>query len=91
MRNDSPADRGTFGNPPLDPFTTLRLRRGVEHLHRLGPRATAELLSEVAARIGGIPCMLELLAEFERRLTPAMLKATGGDRFPRRLPLAVPR
>jgi hypothetical protein len=53
-----------------DPFTRLRLQRGAEHLHRLGPRATAELLAEVGARIGGMPCVPGLLAEYERRLTP---------------------
>ena len=76
---------------PLDPFTVLRIRRGVEYLHRLGPRATAELLAEVAARIGGLPCVLQVLDEYQARLTPEMLRAVGGDRFaPRRLH-AVPR
>ena len=74
----------------FDPFTALRLQRGAEHLHRLGARATAELLAEVAARIGGMPCVLELLAEYECRLSPAMIRAAGADRFPRQLQ-AVPR
>jgi hypothetical protein len=75
----------------IDPFTALRLQRGVEHLHRLGPRATSELLMEVANRIGGLPTMLPVLAEFERRLTPEMLRATGGDRFPPPRLQVVPR
>ena len=52
----------------LDPLVRLRLQRGVEHLHQLGPRA-----------IGCLPAALELLGEFEQRITPAMLHATGGD------------
>jgi hypothetical protein len=81
--------RPTHGR--LHPFTALRLQRGAEHLHRLGPRATAELLAEVAERIGGMPAVLELLVEYERRLTPGMLQLTGGDRFPTRKLRMVPR
>ena len=74
----------------LDPLTRLHFQRGVEHLHRLGPRATAEFLVETADRIGGLPAMLRILAEYEGRLTPDVLAATGGDRFPPRLSV-VPR
>jgi dihydroxyacid dehydratase/phosphogluconate dehydratase len=72
----------------LDHLDRLRLQRGVEHLHRLGPRATAEYLAEVARQIGGLPAMLGTLAEYERRLSPDLLRVVGGDRFPRR-PLRV--
>ena len=75
----------------LHPVTRLHLQRGCEHLHRLGPRATAELLAEVDRRIGGMTCILGLLTEYERRLTPEMLRRTGGDRFPPRPLRAVPR
>jgi hypothetical protein len=74
----------------LDPLDRRRLQRGVEHLHVLGPRATAEFLVEVADRIGGMPAVLALLAEYERRLSPETLRLTGGDRFPQNVPLAVP-
>lgn len=74
----------------LDAFTRLRLQRGAEHLHQLGPRATAELLAEVAHRIGGMPCVLDLLGEYERRLSPAILRQIGGDRFPTRALALVP-
>ena len=75
----------------LDPFTALRLQRGAEHLDRLGPRATAEFLAEVANRIGGMPCILETLSDYQRRLTPRMLHAAGGNRFPGSRPVAVPQ
>jgi len=67
-----------------DPLDRLRLQRGAEHLHRLGARATAEFLTEVAGAIGGMPCILRRLAEYERRITPAMARAAGADRFPPR-------
>lgn len=74
-----------------DQLSALRIQRGAEHLHSLGPRAIAEYICELAARIGGQPAAAALLAEYERRLTPAMLAATGGDRFPPRPLRAVPR
>ena len=75
----------------LDPLARLRLQRGVEHLHTLGPRATAELLAEVGHRIGGMPCILGLLCEYQQRFSPKMLHAVGADRFPARPMRAVPR
>jgi hypothetical protein len=59
----------------LDPLERLRFQRGVENLHGLGPRATAEFIVEIADRIGGLPAVLRVLAEYECRLTPAMLAA----------------
>lgn len=79
-RRASSRGRDTVNITPLD---ALRLQRGVEHLHQLGPRATAELMTELTARIGGLPAILGLLEEYQR-LTPAMLHASGGDRFPPR-------
>jgi hypothetical protein len=78
--------------PPLvlNSLQQLRFQRGIEHLYRLGPRATGELLVEVAGKIGGWPVILGCLAEYERRLTPQMLRLTGGDRFPRRPLRLVP-
>jgi hypothetical protein len=77
-----------FKRRPIDPLTELRLQRGAEHLCGLGPRATAELLAEVTHRIGGMPCVLGLLEEYQLQITPGMLRAIGGDRFPRRLTVA---
>ena len=67
--------------PILPPLDRLRLQRGCEHLHNLGPRALAGFLEDLSDRIGGMPATLGLLAEFERRLTPAMIDAAGGHRF----------
>lgn len=67
-----------------NPAEQLRLQRGVEYLHRLGPRATAELLTELTNRIGGMPALMGLLTEYQRRLSPEMLRAAGGRHFPQR-------
>jgi hypothetical protein len=75
----------------LDNLAKLRLQRGAEHLCRLGPRATAEFLGEVADRVGGMPCILDRLREYERRLSPDLLRRVGGDRFPPRSLHLVPR
>ncbi len=74
----------------LDHLEQMRFQRRVEHLHRLGPRAVGELLGEVANRIGGAPVITMLLAEYEQ-VTPAMVRAVGGDRFPVSPLRAAPR
>jgi hypothetical protein len=74
----------------LDPFDRLRLQRGAEHLHALGPRATAELLAEVAGRIGGMPCILGLLGEYQSHLSPQLLRSVGCH-LPSRPLRVVPR
>jgi hypothetical protein len=66
----------------IDPLDRLRLQRGAQHLHRLGARAVAGYIEDLAARIGGMPAALKLLCEYEQRLTPELIRATGGDRFP---------
>jgi hypothetical protein len=38
-----------------------------------------------------MPAILRLLAEYERRLNPKLLRVTDGDRFPRPPLRAVPR
>jgi hypothetical protein len=60
----------------------------VEHLHRLGPRVVSEFLAEIADKVGGWSVMLDLITQYEMRLTPQMLRVAGGDRFPA-LPLRV--
>ena len=51
----------------MNQIDRLRIERGAYSLHRLGPAATAELLTEVANRIGGLPCIVRCLAECEHR------------------------
>ncbi len=77
--------------PPLDPFTERRLQRGVQHLHALGPRATYELLLDVAHQVGGLGAIASTLVEYERRLTPEMVRRAGGRDFPPRQLHLVPR
>jgi hypothetical protein len=73
-----------------NPLDQLRRQRRVAHLYRLGPRAIDELLVEVAAKIGGGPTINRLLVEYERRLTPELLRAVGGNQFSRGSLRAVP-
>ena len=75
----------------LDPLDRLRLQRGAEHLHALGARAQAEFLVEIGTRIGGLPCILGLLGEYQQRLSPQMPRAVGSHRFPSRPLRVVPR
>ena len=75
---------------PYSHLDRARLDRGAEHLQQLGPRATAEFLTELAAAIGGGPAILRLLADYQNRLSPALLHSAGGHRFPTRRPRAVP-
>jgi hypothetical protein len=68
--------------PPCPPpATPLRYRRGAEHLCRLGPRAVAEFLAEIADAHGAESDVLHRRDDW-RRLTPAMVGAAGADRFP---------
>ncbi len=66
----------------MNALDRLRVDRGAAHLHALGPRPTAELLASLADRIGA-QALLGLLAGYEK-LTPATVRALGGDRFPPR-------
>ncbi len=75
---------------PFSHTDRARLDRGAEHLHRLGARATAEFLAELSAVIGGMPATLWLLADYEHRLDPKRLRATGGHRMVPRPIRAVP-
>ncbi len=76
--------RHWFGVEPSRPIgrtvtavTTFRRQRQIEHVYRLGLRAVGELLFEVAEGED-----LDRALKAYQRLTPDLLKAVGGDRFP---------
>ena len=58
----------------------LRFRRQIERLHRLGPRATAELLAEIGVE-RSIMTIIDQKLERYVDLDPAAIEAAGGDRF----------
>lgn len=61
----------------------MRRRHVVDRVHALGPRALGELLAELARRHPEIAEDIDdRLAAYADRLTPEMLRATGGDRWP---------
>jgi hypothetical protein len=66
----------------LTPTDRVRLRRGAEHLHRLGARAIAEFIVEDADCPRRRQRALDRLDAWRVRLTPELLRAVGGDRFP---------
>jgi hypothetical protein len=85
-----PFQPGLTKDSSMTPLDQLLLQSGAEHLHRCGPRAIAELLADVANRIGGGPAIIAALNDYQH-ITPEMLRAAGGDRFPRRPLRVVPR
>ena len=68
----------------------LRLERGVRHLHAQGSRAVCELLAELAERGDAVPHLLRRLDAYNA-LTPAMMRAASGDKFPPRPLRQVPK
>jgi hypothetical protein len=59
----------------------LRFRRDVERLHRLGPRAVYELLTELGAR-QLLRSEIEALVGRYSRVDPVALRLAAGDRMP---------
>ena len=76
----SPVERDSAPDTPPH-IRDLQLRRDVERLHRLGPRATYELLQEIGRQR---QCMtfVEDSARRAGALDPVVLARLGGDRFP---------
>jgi len=73
----------------MDPVDRIRLERGASHLSRLGPRAIAEAFAELTFRTDGLSAALAVLDQYQH-LSPRVLAAVGGDRFPPRPLRAVP-
>ncbi len=63
-----------------DAVADLRFRRRVERLHRLGPRAVAELLAKIGAKRSITTIVDQKLATYAE-LDPAALEAAGGDKL----------
>ena len=61
----------------VDMAARHKRQRQIEHLHQLGPRAIPELLHEISEVED-----LDRALDAYQRLTPDLLKALGGDRFP---------
>ena len=58
----------------------IRFRRQVLRLHRLGPRATAELLAEIGAE-RSITTIIDRKLDTYAALDPEAIEAAGGDKF----------
>ena len=68
----------------------LRLQRGAEHVHDLGPRAVAEMVAHVAREGLDLAGALDLMDRWRDGLSVEMMAAARGDRFPPRVLLQVP-
>ena len=66
------------------PTDSLRLQRGAQHVHDLGPRAVAEMVAHVAREGLDLPGALDLMDRWRAGLSVEMLAATHGNRFPPR-------
>ncbi len=66
-----------IGEVAVEVVAELKRQRQIEHVHRLGVRAVGELLREVEDG-EDVGTALEAYG----RLTPDLLKALSGDRFP---------
>ena len=60
----------------------LRFHRLVERLHRLGPRATGELLSEIGEQ-RSCRSFIDTRLRAYAALDPETVRAVAGDQFPR--------
>ena len=59
---------------------SLKFRRQVEHLHRLGPRVVGELLAEIGAE-RSIQTLIDQKIDTYASLDPEALETTGGNGF----------
>ena len=79
-----PTKSGSFrpiGRVAAEVMDDLRFRRQVERIHRLGPRATAELLAEIGAE-RSIMAIIDKKLETYVSIEPVALKVAGGGQLP---------
>ena len=62
--------------------TERRRQRLVQQLYALGPRVVFEFLDEIGREYEFSATVDDLLQHYTERLTPKLLQAVGGDRFP---------
>ncbi|MGH7119107.1 MAG: hypothetical protein ACREFP_09005 [Acetobacteraceae bacterium] len=62
--------------PDSPALIAMRRRRTAERLHRLGPRALYHAIDEIG------PGAWRVAEAYAAKLTPELLAAVGGDRFP---------
>ena len=62
-------------------MANLSYRRAIEQLHALGPRATGELISDLAEAEDCDRAVLDLLFRYGR-LTPGMVRVAGAEKMP---------
>ncbi len=85
--SDRQQSRGT-GSPRLlgevadDLVGELRFHRQVEKLHRLGPRATGELLTEIGEQ-RKCRTFIDMRLRVYAALDPEVIRKLDGDEFPR--------
>ena len=60
----------------------LRLQQTFRHLHQCGPRPVAHAVAELLDDLGADPHCLDGLLRW-RALDPGLVRAFGGDDFPR--------
>jgi hypothetical protein len=68
----------------LTAIERLRFDRYAAKLHRLGPRATAEFLSEIGQEHGIARAVLSRAETWTGQLTTEMVRAAGAGCFPPR-------
>jgi hypothetical protein len=65
-----------------DAAKALALQRISQRAHRLGPRVFYEVLSEIGRSLQAGSAVFEIVERYAERLSPELLRVTGGDRFP---------
>jgi hypothetical protein len=65
-----------------DAAKALALQRLIQRVHGLGARVVYELVAEISRSLQPGEAIFDIVEKYAERLTPEMLRVTGGDRFP---------